>query len=202
MIGLYIKNIDGIWFGVACGSEEVFATSFAFNRENILKNLLNNIPYGVPFQQFKKPTTLAERVLHALKDVYDGRGFGEILPLNMTSLSNYARKVIQIVSMIPVGYVTSYGSVARIAGGNPRAVGRVMASNPFPLIVPCHRVVGWNFALVGYGGGLDLKLAILNREQRGHPSEIEFSICGGKLQLFPVEFVLHKLKKTEMRSKY
>ncbi|MEM3672981.1 MAG: MGMT family protein [Candidatus Bathyarchaeia archaeon] len=195
MIGLYVKNVDGVWFGVACNDKEVFAASFAFSQEEVLSSLLNAIPCGMPFQQFKETSALAERVLHVLKDVYDGKSFNEILPVCTRHLSSYARKVIAVVSAVPLGYVTSYGSVARVAGGSPRAVGRIMAFNPFPLIVPCHRIVSWNFTLGGYGGGLDVKLAILKREKRGYSVEAEASVCGGKLRLFPVEFVLNKFEK-------
>jgi len=92
--------------------------------------------------------------------------------------------------------VASYGSVARAAGGGPRAVGRVMASNPFPLVVPCHRVVCSDFTLGGYGGGYDnaaVKLGILRRESRGYGSEREISVGGGKLLVFPVERVLKRV---------
>lgn len=202
MMGLYTRNIDGVWFGAACNNKEVFASSFAFSQEEVLKSLLNSIPYNTPFQQFKKPSTLAEYALRVLKDVYDGKGSDETLPLSTKHLSSYARKVIETVSAVPLGYVTSYGSVARVAGGSPRAVGRVMAFNPFPLIVPCHRVVSWDFTLGGYGGGLDVKLAILSREKRGYSVETEVSVRCGKLRLFPVEFVLDRLKKIGARSKY
>jgi methylated-DNA-[protein]-cysteine S-methyltransferase len=195
MIGLYTKNIDGVWFGATCNSKEVFATSFAFSREKVLRSLLNTIPYYTPFQQFKKLSPLAEQALHVLKDVYDGKGSDETLPLSTKHLSSYARKVIAVVSAVPLGYVTSYGSAANVAGGSPRAVGRVMAFNPFPLIVPCHRVVSRDFTLGGYGGGLDIKLAILKREKQGYSVEAYASVCCGKLRLFPVEFVLDKLEK-------
>lgn len=91
--------------------------------------------------------------------------------------------------------MASYGSVARSACGSPRAVGRVMALNPFAPIVPCHRVVNSDFTLGRYSGGLDVKLGILNREKRGYATKREISVGGKNLQVFPVEFVLRKLKK-------
>jgi len=91
-------------------------------------------------------------------------------------LSDYAKGVIGVVSLIPQGYGASYGAVAKAAGGSPRAVGRVMAMNPFLPICACHRVVGSDFSLVGYGGGLDVKLEILKREKRGYASKKECSL--------------------------
>jgi hypothetical protein len=72
-----------------------------------------------------------------------------------------------------------------------------MALNPFPLIVPCHRVVCSDFTLGGYGGGLDVKHNILSREKRGYTAKREISVNGEKLQVFPVELVLSKTRKRD-----
>jgi methylated-DNA-[protein]-cysteine S-methyltransferase len=67
---------------------------------------------------------------------------------------------------VPYGETTTYGTLAARAG-HPRAaraVGSVMNRNPVPIVVPCHRVVGAGGSLVGYGGGLDRKLALLRLE--------------------------------------
>ena len=67
---------------------------------------------------------------------------------------------------IPSGETRSYGWIAEKVG-HPRAaraVGRVTATNPLPLVVPCHRVVGSNGSLTGYGGGLRMKEALLRAE--------------------------------------
>jgi hypothetical protein len=70
-----------------------------------------------------------------------------------------------------------------------------MAINPFAPLCPCHRVVASDLTLCGYGGGLDVKLAFLRRERRGHASKKSIETRGGKLELFPVEFVLNRLEK-------
>jgi hypothetical protein len=70
-----------------------------------------------------------------------------------------------------------------------------MAANPFAPIVPCHRVVRSDFTLGGYGGGIDVKLAILKREKRGHRVEQKISVGGKQMSVFPVEFVLKQLKR-------
>ena len=56
--------------------------------------------------------------------------------LALTSFTTYTQKVLKATAQIPLGYVTSYGSIAKAAGGGPRAVGNIMASNPFAPIVP------------------------------------------------------------------
>jgi len=195
MINLYSKNMDYVWFGTACDENKIFATAFAFSEEDVLQSLLRNIPYDAPFQRFRKASAFAECIMVLLNDVYNGREVSCSFSLATDHLSRYARKVIETVSLVPLGYVTSYGSVAEAAGGSPRAVGRVMALNPFPLIVPCHRVVRSDFKLGGYGLGLDVKLEILRREGRGYTSKREISVDSKKLSIFPVEFVLKRLEK-------
>lgn len=192
MISLYIKNVEGVCFGTACGNEKIFATAFAPSQNRVIQSLLRNIPFNVPFQNLEEASGLAEKTIAILKDVYQGKDVSCKFSLAMEHLSSYAQKVLKTVILIPVGYVTSYGSVARAVGGSPRAVGRVMASNPFPLVVPCHRVVASNFSLGGYGGGLQVKLEILRRERRGYIAKRESSVDGDKLQIFPIELLLNK----------
>lgn len=73
---------------------------------------------------------------------------------------------------IPYGTTTSYGAIAaemELLNG-ARAVGRANGSNPIPIIIPCHRVIGSNGRLTGYGGGLPLKRALLEMEGAIAPS--------------------------------
>ena len=65
---------------------------------------------------------------------------------------------------IPFGETISYKKQAERVGSVPRAVGLANGQNPIPIIVPCHRVIGADGHLVGYGGGLNLKKALLNFE--------------------------------------
>jgi O-6-methylguanine DNA methyltransferase len=201
MIGLFTKNVGDDWFGVACDEQQIFATSFAKDSESLLRSLLDAIPFDVPFEVFPKPSGFAEQILDSVKDVCYGKGNSRSLPLASEHLSAYRLKVLEVTSLIPVGYVASYGSVAKAAGGGPRAVGGVMAANPFAPVVPCHRVVRSDFSLGGYGGGLDVKLAILTREKRGYKVEQKIPVDGKKLRVFPVEFVLRKLKQTKVKHR-
>jgi methylated-DNA-[protein]-cysteine S-methyltransferase len=65
---------------------------------------------------------------------------------------------------IPYGTTTTYGTLARALGAQPRAVGSAVGSTPIPIIVPCHRVIGSDGSLTGYGGGLPRKRALLDLE--------------------------------------
>ena len=79
----------------------------------------------------------------------------------------FQQAVWQALLKIPYGQTRSYGDIAR-AVGRPtavRAVGLANGRNPLPIVVPCHRVIGAGGNLVGYGGGLHVKQALLDRER-------------------------------------
>jgi methylated-DNA-[protein]-cysteine S-methyltransferase len=65
---------------------------------------------------------------------------------------------------IPFGETISYKKQAERVGSGPRAVGLANGQNPIAIVVPCHRVIGADGQLVGYGGGLDMKKTLLNFE--------------------------------------
>jgi methylated-DNA-[protein]-cysteine S-methyltransferase len=87
------------------------------------------------------------------------------LPLNLEG-SAFQQAVWTALQEIPYGETTTYGAVAASIGrpGQARAVGSAVGSNPVGIIVPCHRVIGANGSLTGFGGGLDNKMALLARE--------------------------------------
>jgi O-6-methylguanine DNA methyltransferase len=159
----------------------------------ILNNILRSTPFNVPFQVFHEPSAFAKNILASLKSICDGKNVNVSFPLALTHLPVYTQKVLKATAEIPLGYVASYGSVAKAVGGGPRAVGNIMAANPFAPIVPCHRVVKSDFTLGGYGGGLKVKHALLRREKRGFSILKEIEANGGRLQVFPVEYVLRNL---------
>jgi len=90
------------------------------------------------------------------------------LPINRDRLSAFARKVSEELGKTRCGETVSYADLACRAGhpGAARAVGRVMARNRFPLVIPCHRVTGSNGSLTGFAGGLELKAGLLELEQK------------------------------------
>ena len=195
LIGVYAKSVGGVWFGAACNEQRVFGTSFATSQQEALKSLLGGLPFNAAFQVFSEPTAFAETVLAVVADVYDGKGASRGFPFATEHLPAYTRRVLEVTALIPVGYVASYGSVAKAAGGSARAVGNVMAANPFAPVIPCHRVVCSDLTLGGYGGGLKVKRALLEREKRGYNSPRDITVSKRKLRVSPVEFVLTKLGK-------
>jgi len=84
--------------------------------------------------------------------------------------SEFQKKVWAELQRIPYGETASYGDIARRLGYEPvisRAVGVANASNPLPIVVPCHRVVGSDGSLTGYAGGVDRKRFLLDLEVPG-----------------------------------
>ena|SRR5689334_100499 len=90
------------------------------------------------------------------------------LPLHAVG-NDLQRAVWEEMSRIPYGETRSYGQLARALGDRAlaQAVGRACGHNPLPVVVPCHRVVGADGDLVGFGGGLARKRFLLDLEQRG-----------------------------------
>lgn len=91
--------------------------------------------------------------------------FDLVLHFTGTAFQN---KVWSALCKIPFGETSSYGALAqRIARPKAsRAVGAANGANPLPIVVPCHRVIGANGALTGFGGGIEAKRYLLDHEQR------------------------------------
>ena len=107
----------------------------------------------------------------ALSEHLAGRRRTLDLPLDAGRETEFQRRVREVVRSIPWGETLTYGEVANLAGspGAARAVGGVMATNPVPLLIPCHRVLGHGDTLHGYGGNgcsnrLDEKARLLEME--------------------------------------
>lgn len=195
MIEIYSQNINEVWFGFACAKQQIVASSFGPSQQITLNNILVILPFNISFQVFHEPTAFAKTTLASLKNIYDGKDVNANFSLDLTRLQTYTQKVLKTTEQIPLGYVTSYGSIAKAVGGGPRAVGNVMASNPFAPIVPCHRVVKSDFTLGGYGMGLKAKVEILGREKRSFSSPKEIEVNGRHLEVFPVEYVLRQFSQ-------
>jgi methylated-DNA-[protein]-cysteine S-methyltransferase len=105
-------------------------------------------------------------VRRELDEYFEGRRRTFDLPIDWALASAWGRKILKATAAIPFGEVSTYGAVAAKAG-NPkasRAAGRALNTNPIPIVVPCHRVVGASGKLVGYAGGLDRKVTLLEIE--------------------------------------
>ncbi|MGK2913311.1 MAG: methylated-DNA--[protein]-cysteine S-methyltransferase [Porticoccaceae bacterium] len=101
-----------------------------------------------------------------LRDYFEGRRRDFDLPLNPAG-TVFQQAVWRALCAVPYGDTASYGDIAA-AVGNPkgsRAVGLANGRNPIAIVIPCHRIIGRDGSLTGYGGGLDRKRWLLAHEQ-------------------------------------
>jgi len=119
--------------------------------------------YGSRVLRASKPV---DRVRIELDEYLAGKRRVFDLDLDVRFVPEYHRRVLQELAHVGYGETTTYGALAAKTG-NPRAaraVGTAMNRNPIPIVLPCHRVVGANGSLTGYGGGLDRKEHLLRLE--------------------------------------
>lgn len=144
--------------------------------------LLVGSPDGLQALQFQdgahpldiQPTWTKSRepfraVLEQLREYFDGSRTRFQITLNLHG-TPFQRHVWKALQRIPYARTVSYGEIARQVGRPKasRAVGAANGQNPVSIIVLCHRVIGSNGNLVGYGGGLPIKTALLELEQSGY----------------------------------
>lgn len=101
-----------------------------------------------------------------LDDYFAGRRTAFDLALDLRALPAFTLRVLEELALVPYGQTATYRELAGRAGNAraSRAVGTVMNRNPIPIVLPCHRIVGSNGSLVGYGGGLERKERLLRLE--------------------------------------
>ena len=106
-----------------------------------------------------------------LDEYFSGKNPPVDFPVKSFASSPFRARVYHLLSEIPYGEIVTYGDIARTlakqSGGkmSAQAVGGAVGSNRLCIIIPCHRVVGANGAMVGFGGGINNKIALLNLEK-------------------------------------
>jgi methylated-DNA-[protein]-cysteine S-methyltransferase len=110
-------------------------------------------------------------VRRELDEYFEGKRREFDLPLDLR-VAPFHEVVLHELARVPYGHTDTYGSLAAKVGRPraARAVGTVMNRNPIPIVLPCHRIVGANGSLTGYGGGLDAKRTLLELEGAILPS--------------------------------
>ena len=132
------------------------------------------LPQGAEFARLAEAPPKVARLLKTtakqLADYFSGRRVRFTAKLDLSCLSPFAKNVLRALARMPYGQTITYGQLAKRVGsaGAARAVGNVMAQNPVPIIVPCHRVVASGGSLGGFSapGGWKVKRDLLNREKR------------------------------------
>jgi methylated-DNA-[protein]-cysteine S-methyltransferase len=176
------KDEIGLVWNFAGGKPQVDHIYLPDHQEKITKKIMRDYPAVT-----KTPHTVANGIDQLIADLYKGkrRDFSLTI-LNLSGLTEFSIRVLKQTCRIPRGKVTAYsGLAAKI--GHPRAsraVGTALANNPFPLVIPCHRVVRAGGSLGQFGGGGILKKQLLEKEG------IIFDASGGiplKNMVYPVD---------------
>jgi methylated-DNA-[protein]-cysteine S-methyltransferase len=145
------------WLGVA--------VSAAGLGQVLLPNTAGRIRHSAP-RATPGTASTAARAAAQIMEYLNGQRRDFDLPLDLSQASSEMRTVLgELCASAPYGKVITYGELARRSGcpGGARGVGQIMARNPLPLVIPCHRVVA-AADLGGYGGGLALKRRLLRLE--------------------------------------
>ncbi len=116
--------------------------------------------------QWKYDIDFFAEIIDQLTEYFAGKRRSFNLKLNLSG-TPFQKKVWQQLQDVPFGSTTSYGEIAKRMN-NPkacRAVGGANNKNPIPIIIPCHRIIGKDGSLTGFGGGLELKEFLRHHEQ-------------------------------------
>lgn len=120
-----------------------------------------------PEPAWKEALEFFKPVISQLDDYFNGRL--KAFNIEMTLIgTEFQKQVWSELAKVPYGTTISYGELAQKIG-NPkasRAVGMANGKNPIPIIIPCHRVIGKDGTLTGFGGGLDVKQTLLELEKK------------------------------------
>ena len=131
----------------------------------------------LPIWRYQPPEASVERealpvfqqAKRCLDKYFTGVDYDDLPPLSPTG-TPFQRQVWQLLTTIPRGQTRTYGDIARQLEAelgrrtSPRAVGGAVGRNPVAIFIPCHRVVGADGSLTGFGGGMDAKRSLLTLE--------------------------------------
>ena len=159
----YVHHYQSPLGGITIASDGTALIGLWFDEQRFFADSLSPEHKG-------KPLPVFEQAVRWLDLYFSGRDPGFVQPVVLRT-TEFRQSVCRIMLAIPYGRTMTYGKIAEIVArqkGVPRmsaqAVGGAVGHNPVSLIIPCHRVIGANSALVGYGGGLDRKAALLALE--------------------------------------
>jgi len=175
------------WFGcLTDGRDELVASAFGPSSKIVQVYLTDYLGKTSAAELTRRKHHLT----HEMVRLFDGYTLAQPVAFNTDMVSSFQRRVYRVLGRIPRGKVTTYGLISKHLGSAPRAVGGAVASNPWPLFIPCQRVVNGDLTIGNYGlcGSLDrtgtiTKRNLLDRESvpirgdridRGalwHPSE-------------------------------
>src|SRR5215467_12038129 len=165
MSRIYCTTIESPVGGLRLVAEELGLRSVLFLRGGDLQK-----PGPKHKSAWKEDAAFFTDVVRQLRAYFAGELRAFDIPLLMEG-TDFQKRVWKSLQAIPYGETISYGELAKRIGDPKavRAVGAANGQNPIPIIVPCHRVIGSNGSLTGFGGGLENKRKLLELE-RGQPA--------------------------------
>lgn len=199
MIDVWIEPVGRTWYGVAHHGGRLVATATGAGREEAARAVCAAVPRGREHRVVEEGSAYARGVVRLLARLEAGGEDAPFFELCPDCVGEPLASVARAASAIPRGYVATYGAIAAAAGTEARVVGHLMSTNPLYPIIPCHRVVGADLALVGYTGSqaapaLRAKLERLRAEARGFVEARTVAVPPGPagLAVYPVERVIAK----------
>lgn len=162
---LAVFHVDGTLNAVSGQGVPVFSLGIRCDDDEVTV-----IDYLEPCPAVAPTSPLAKEVVRQLLAYFKYPGFEFGLPLRPAG-THFQRRVWDRIAAIPAGETRSYGDIASAIHSGPRAVGNACGANPYPLVVPCHRVIAANQTLGGFGRGkgdflLEVKKRLLQHERR------------------------------------
>ena len=147
-------------FRVACGPKGITTISLVDGSPTQFE-----LAYRMRFGVLPEYREIPERFRRAVMNAAAGKAYKPV-PIDLTGLSDFQLKVLKALQRVPRGEVQTYAWLAQKAGrpGAARAVGNIMARNPVPLLIPCHRVVPASGGIGNYGLGKARKRDLLQCE--------------------------------------
>jgi O-6-methylguanine DNA methyltransferase len=169
--GMLKSPIGTVW--AAVDGTKIAYISFTAPTEAAFRNEIDRV---FP-RRFVFSNDSVQGLLSELQEYFQGRRKAFSYRADLSGCTDFQKKVLQAAARIPYGEVRTYSWLAQQAGSPKaaRAAGQVMASNPVPIIIPCHRVIGSSGGLCGFAGGLkalDLKRWLLELEAAGNLNEV------------------------------
>jgi methylated-DNA-[protein]-cysteine S-methyltransferase len=160
-----IFSIGGSFIGIAEAEGTIYCNTIPLRGEKEAENdLIKNCRSAWPNLTLEKGSVDCGELPVKIYKIFSGENedTSNIMLANHENIK--FQEALEAISLIPRGTFTTYGELARLIATSPRAVGLYASKNPFPLIVPCHRVVRGDMRVGGYGYGEELKALLLIRE--------------------------------------
>lgn len=163
---IYYEMYDSLIGKLIIAVEEEALLGIIFRGQEYIKNQENEILFQKNRHRMHRgETPFMQRVHSQLEEYFCGRRRKFEIPCKLSG-TIFQKKVWKALDNIPYGETRSYRDIAEAVDSpkSCRAVGMANHNNPIPIIIPCHRVIGANGKMVGYGGGLEIKKTLLDLE--------------------------------------